>query len=206
VHGSEVLPRLLAIQDGDVLIALRSTGVHSNGLSLVRKCMEMSGLGWNDPPPFDSPYSTLADALLVPTRIYVKELQPVLRRRLVKSMAHITGGGLLGNIPRALPSHLRAVLNASASHWSLPPVFRWLQTTARLSQRELLRTFNCGIGMVLVVDRAAVPEVMALLEVSPSAPFILGSVRPRPPFYDMPVPAGDMQAEAAQVTIVGKLA
>lgn len=198
VRKCDLMPRLDAIRDCDVLIAVRSSGVHSNGFSLVRKCVEQSGLQWTDPPPFESPHATLGEALLQPTSIYVQELLPLARRRFIKAMAHITGGGLTDNIPRVLPPHLRAVLNAASPDWPLPPVFRWLQDVAQLSQEELVRTFNCGIGMVLVVDRVAVPAVMHELHGSPNRPFIVGAVRTRPV-----VPAGEA---SPQVVVVGTLA
>ena len=197
MRKGDILPRLDAIRDGDVIIAMRSSGVHSNGFSLVRRCVEQAGLKWTDPPPFESTHATLGEALLEPTRIYVKELLPLARRKFIKALAHITGGGLSDNIPRVLPAHLRAVLNAASAEWPLPPVFRWLQSVARLSQEELLRTFNCGIGMVLIVDRVAVPAVMHELHESASKPFIVGYVRNRPA-----VPQGE---QSPQVVVVGKL-
>lgn len=190
------MPRLDAIRDGDVLIAMRSSGIHSNGFSLVRKCVETAGLQWTDPPPFKSSHSTLGEALLEPTTIYVKELLPLARRKFIKAMAHITGGGLTDNIPRVLPPHLCAVLSAATTAWPLPPVFCWLQSVAQLSQEELVRTFNCGVGMVLVVDRVAVPAVMHELYGSASDPFIVGTVRSR-----SAVPAGEA---SPQVVVVGK--
>lgn len=208
VQSTQLLPRLNAMQDGDVLIALRSSGLHSNGYSLVRRCVELAGLQYSDPPPFESPHATLGEALLVPTRIYVRELLPLLRRGLIKGMAHITGGGILGNLPRALPPHLRAVLNATPqSGWALPPVCRWLQQVACLSVQEMLRTFNCGVGMVLVVDRAAVPEVMAELIASPSLPFVLGALRPRPrpQMQDLLSPQEEHAGDEGQVEVVGLL-
>lgn len=197
MRRGDILPRLESIRDGDVIIALRSSGVHSNGFSLVRKCVEQAGLHWTDAPPFDSPHATLGEALLEPTRIYVKELLTLARRKFIKAMAHITGGGLTDNIPRVLPPHLRAVLNAACPEWSLPPVFRWLQTVAQLPQEEMLRTFNCGVGMVLIVDRVAVPAIMHELHESASKPFIVGSVRARPA-----VAQGE---PSPQVVVVGKL-
>lgn len=156
VKRSEILPR--GIIAGDVLIGLRSSGVHSNGYSLVRKCVERSGLSWHDPAPFQ-PSDTLGDALLCPTKIYVANLMPLVKSGLLKGMAHITGGGLLDNLPRVLPDHLAAVVDLPSSGWELPPVFKWLQTLAHLPQNELLRTFNCGVGMVLVVCPTHVDEV-----------------------------------------------
>lgn len=174
VRRGDILPRYSDMAAGDVLIALPSSGVHSNGFSLVRKCVERAGLSWDSPVPFlhgESEHgggATLGEALLTPTKIYVKELLPLVRRKLIKAMAHITGGGLLDNIPRVLPPGLKAVLQLTDG--SLPPVFRWLQSIAHLPQEELLRTFNCGIGMVLVAAPSDVPAIMHALEAS----FIIG--------------------------------
>ena len=207
VHRAELLPRTQAIQEGDILIALRSSGVHSNGFSLVRRCVDMCALQWTDPPPYETHHHTLADALLEPTRIYVQDLLPIVRRRQIKAMAHITGGGLLDNLPRVLPTHLRAVLNVAMSGWTLPPVFRWLQQVAMLPIEEMLRTFNCGIGMVLVVDRALVPEVMAQLSVSSSEPFVLGTVRTMPAHYgrEQALKLTETERHHEQVVLVGDL-
>ncbi|HEX5080185.1 MAG TPA: phosphoribosylformylglycinamidine cyclo-ligase [Geminicoccaceae bacterium] len=137
------------IAAGDVLLGLASSGVHANGLSLVRKILRDHELGLPDPAPFAEEQS-LADALLIPTRIYVQSLLSLLRRTdVVKAMAHITGGGLLDNLPRVLPEGVVARIDASS--WRAPPVFRWLYEAGRLEPEEMLRTFNCGIGMVLVV-------------------------------------------------------
>eukprot|EP01039_Chlorochromonas_danica_P009330 gene9328-10298_t len=161
VRRPDILPR--GIQAGDVLLGLPSSGVHSNGYSLVRKCVERSGLTWSAAAPFQ-PSLSLAEALLVPTRIYVKALMPLIKKKVVKGMAHITGGGLLDNLPRILPESLAALVDVKQSGWQLPPVFQWLQSIANLPQQELLRTFNCGIGMVVVVGREDVEEVIADLE------------------------------------------
>ena len=136
---------------GDVVLGLASSGVHSNGYSLVRRIVEKSGLSWDAPAPF-APEKSLAEALLTPTRIYVKSLLPTIRDGLVKALAHITGGGLLENIPRVLPDGLGVALDAAA--WDLPPVFQWLGREGKVAPAELARTFNCGIGMVAV----AAPE------------------------------------------------
>jgi len=174
VRRSDILPRH-DIAVGDVLIALPSSGVHSNGFSLVRKCVEKAGLSWASPVPFlygsEHSGATLGEALLTPTKIYVKDLLPLVRRKLIKAMAHITGGGLLDNIPRVLNRDLKAVLHVDGSR-PLPPVFRWLQSIAHLSQEELLRTFNCGIGMVLVAAPSDVPAIMLAVETS----FIIGHI------------------------------
>jgi phosphoribosylformylglycinamidine cyclo-ligase len=152
------LPKGVAL--GDVLLGLGSNGVHSNGYSFVRKVVELSGLDWDAPSPFGS--GTLGQALLTPTRLYVKQALAAVRAGGVTALAHITGGGLTENPPRVIPDGLACEIDLAA--WTLPPVFRWLATTAGMSQPELLKTFNCGIGMMVVVspDRAdAIAELLA---------------------------------------------
>jgi phosphoribosylformylglycinamidine cyclo-ligase len=141
------------VAEGDVLLGLASDGVHSNGYSFVRKVVQLSGLGWDDANPFGP--GTLGQVLLTPTRLYVKSALAAVRAGGVHGLAHITGGGLTENPPRVLPEGLACAIDLSA--WSLPPVFRWLRDTAGMEEAELLKTFNCGIGMMLVVaaDRAA---------------------------------------------------
>ncbi|SLN71518.1 phosphoribosylformylglycinamidine cyclo-ligase [Roseisalinus antarcticus] len=145
---------------GDVLLGLASDGVHSNGFSLVRKVVALAGLGWDASAPFaDGP---LGAALLRPTRLYVRPALAAIRAGGVHGLAHITGGGLTENLPRILPEGLGAEVDLSA--WTLPPVFRWLAETGGLSQAELLKTFNAGIGMVLSVEAGradALAEVLA---------------------------------------------
>ena len=151
------LPRDVAA--GDVLLGLASNGVHSNGYSFVRKVVELSGLAWSDASPFSE--GTLGAALLAPTRLYVKQALAAIRAGGVHGLAHITGGGLTENPPRILPEGLACEIDLGA--WTLPPVFRWLASTANMSEPELLKTFNCGIGMILAVapDRAeAVAQVL----------------------------------------------
>jgi phosphoribosylformylglycinamidine cyclo-ligase len=140
------------VVEGDVILGLASDGVHSNGYSFVRKVVEMSGLGWDAASPFSG--GTLGEALLTPTRLYVRAALNAIRAGGVHALAHITGGGLTENPPRVLPEGLACEINLAA--WDLPPVFRWLAETARMSEPELLKTFNCGIGMIVVVaaDRA----------------------------------------------------
>ncbi len=136
------------VQPGDTVLALASSGVHSNGYSLVRRIVQMSGVGWDAAAPF-APGASLADALMTPTRIYVKPMLALHRAGLLRAAAHITGGGLPGNVPRVLPEGMRAVLDAGA--WTLPPVLRWLARTGGVAPAEMLRVFNCGVGMALVV-------------------------------------------------------
>ena len=152
---SALLPA--GVQAGDTLLGLASSGVHSNGFSLVRRLVELSGVALDAPAPF-APALSLGEALMAPTRIYVAPLLALHRAGLLRAAAHITGGGLPGNVPRVLPDGLHAVLDAGA--WPLPPVFRWLAGAGGVAPDEMLRVFNCGIGMVLAV---ADPDAAAAL-------------------------------------------
>ena len=136
------------VQAGDVLLGLASDGVHSNGYSLVRKLVEMSGLGWDADCPWAD--GTLGAALLTPTRLYVKSALAAIRAGGVHALAHITGGGLTENVPRVLPEGLGAEINLAA--WDLPGVFGWLRETGGMDEAEMLKTFNCGIGMIACVS------------------------------------------------------
>jgi phosphoribosylformylglycinamidine cyclo-ligase len=147
------------VAEGDVLIGLASNGVHSNGYSLVRKLVDISGLGWDDPCPWGQ--GTLGAALLAPTRLYVKQILEAVRAGGVHALAHITGGGLTENLPRVLPEGLGADIDLAA--WDLPDVFKWLAATGNMAESEILKTFNCGIGMILVVQADQVEALMALL-------------------------------------------
>jgi phosphoribosylformylglycinamidine cyclo-ligase len=150
------------IAEGDVILGLSSSGVHSNGFSLVRKIVELSGLAWDAPAPFAEGQS-LGAALLTPTRIYVKPLLKAIKEtKALKALAHITGGGFPENIPRVLPKHLAAEIDLSS--FQVPAVFSWLAKTGGVAQNEMLRTFNCGIGMIVVVSADKVDEVTKALE------------------------------------------
>jgi phosphoribosylformylglycinamidine cyclo-ligase len=162
-----------AVRPGDVVLGLSSTGVHSNGYSLVRRLVETEGLSYADPAPFANDLS-LGDALLTPTRIYVRTLLAAVRAGGIHAMAHITGGGLTGNIPRILPDGMGVALDAGA--WPLPPVFRWLRRAGGLSVPEMAQTFNCGIGMAVVVDADAADAVMAMLRDAGEAAHRIGRV------------------------------
>ncbi|CAH8389681.1 unnamed protein product [Eruca vesicaria subsp. sativa] len=141
---------------GDVLIGLPSSGVHSNGFSLVRKVVARSGLSLKDELPGGS--TTLGEALMAPTVIYVKQVLDIISRGGVKGIAHITGGGFTDNIPRVFPDGLGAVINTDA--WELPPLFKWIQQSGRIEDSEMRRTFNLGIGMVLVVSPEAALRIL----------------------------------------------
>ncbi|CAM9607186.1 unnamed protein product [Ectocarpus fasciculatus] len=184
VSRGKVLP--LQVSPGDVVLGLPSSGVHSNGFSLVRRIVEVKGLSYGDPAPFNAAAGgsggggerkTLAEELLVPTRIYVRALLPLLRAGLAKALAHITGGGLSENIPRVLGADVAVRLRAgsaaaaggggggggSSSAWDLPEIFQWLSAAGGLTQEELLRTLNCGVGMIVVVAPEAAEEARRLL-------------------------------------------
>ncbi len=168
-----LLPRLEAQEAGDVLIGLASSGAHANGYSLVRKIVTVSGLGWEAPAPF-SVGQTLAEALLEPTRIYVRGLLPSIRAGLIKGGAHITGGGLIENPPRAIRAGLAPRFDWSA--WQAPTVFHWLQETGKVSDHEMRRTFNCGIGFVLTAARADADALLAQLQAAGERAFVCGDL------------------------------
>jgi phosphoribosylformylglycinamidine cyclo-ligase len=152
VGRADLLPRA-DIAAGDVVIGLASTGVHSNGFSLVRRIAAATGLTWNNPAPFD-PSRTLGEALLTPTRLYVRSCLAAIRQtKAVKALAHITGGGFVDNIPRVLPEGFAVALDLDRV--PVLPVFKWLAASGKITEAEMLRTFNCGIGMVAVLDPAA---------------------------------------------------
>jgi phosphoribosylformylglycinamidine cyclo-ligase len=157
---------------GDVILGLASDGVHSNGFSLVRKVVERAGLAWDDPAPFAQ--SSVAQALLTPTRLYVRQTLAAIRGGGVHALAHITGGGLSENLPRVLPDGLGAQIDLGA--WDLPPVFRWMADVGALDQGELLRTFNSGIGMVVVVAPDAADAVTEKLSDAGETVFNIGTV------------------------------
>ena len=158
---------------GDVLLGLASDGVHSNGYSLVRKLVDISGLGWGSPCPWGE--GTLGAALLTPTRLYVKQALSAVRSGGVHALAHITGGGLTENIPRVLPDGLGVDIDLNA--WELPDVFKWLATTGDMADAEMLKTFNSGIGMILVVGAAEADRVQSVLSAHGEKVFVLGHVR-----------------------------
>ncbi|RLQ87664.1 phosphoribosylformylglycinamidine cyclo-ligase [Notoacmeibacter ruber] len=172
----QLLPRR-DIGAGDVVLGLPSSGVHSNGFSLVRRLVEVHGLKWEEPAPFDSS-TTLGEALIEPTRIYVKPLLATIRETgAIKAMAHITGGGFTENIPRVLPDDLGVEIDLSAV--TAAPVFSWLATAGDIAEEEMLRTFNCGVGMVVVVASDEVETVRQSLEQVGQPSLVIGSVTPR---------------------------
>ncbi len=173
VERGAVLPRMDAQAAGDVIIGLGSSGPHSNGYSLVRRVVERSGLAWTAPAPF-APDQPLAEALMAPTRIYIKSVLPQIKAGRVKGCAHITGGGLIENPPRAIAAGLQAEFDWNA--WPLPAVFAWLQTEGGISDHELHRTFNCGIGLILIVAPKDAPVVLTELLAAGEDAFVCGQL------------------------------
>ena len=185
-----LLPRR-DIAAGDILLGLASSGIHSNGYSLARRVVAHAGIGWGDPAPFD-PSIRLGDALLEPTRIYVKSCLAAIRETgAVKALAHITGGGFPDNIPRVLPEGLSA--RVALGEIAVPPVFSWLAATGGIAEAEMLRTFNCGIGMVVVVERDRCSDVIAAFTRAGESVVTLGEIVPS-------------ESEAEQVVYSGALA
>ena len=166
IDGRKIVP-------GDVVLGLASSGIHSNGYSLVRRIIEM------DKPDLNADFDgrTLADALMAPTRIYVKPLLSLMASVEVKGMAHITGGGLVENIPRILQEHLMAVLKKEA--WTMPPLFSWLQKHGNVASEEMHRVFNCGIGMAVIVSREQAEQAMAHLRAAGETVYRIGEIRQR---------------------------
>jgi phosphoribosylformylglycinamidine cyclo-ligase len=162
-----------AVREGDVLLGLASSGPHSNGYSLIRKVLDASGADLGMPMAG----RTLGEALMAPTRIYIASLLPLARAGKINAMAHITGGGLLENVPRVLPENACAHIDTRS--WAMPTVFEWLQQAGRIDAREMYRTFNCGIGMVVVVRGSEVSDVTRQLQAAGEQVFQIGTIVPR---------------------------
>ena len=160
------------VSDGDVLIALGSSGPHSNGYSLVRKILEVSGC---DPQTTELDGKPLADHLLAPTRIYVKSVLELIEKVDVHAIAHLTGGGFWENIPRVLPDNTQAVIDESS--WQWPEVFNWLQTAGNVERHEMYRTFNCGVGMIIALPAPEVDKALALLNANGENAWKIGIIK-----------------------------
>ncbi|MBM7094919.1 phosphoribosylformylglycinamidine cyclo-ligase [Bacillus sp. H-16] len=163
-----------AIQEGDVLIGLPSSGLHSNGFSLVRKVIADRGIRYSDPMPDDEGGRTVGEWILTPTKIYVKPVLSLVKQGLLKGAAHNTGGGLYENVPRMLPEGVKAVVDSSA--WRKPSIFTWMGTLGGIVQRDMYETFNMGIGMVLAVSENQVVEAMSLLKEAGEEPVQIGKI------------------------------
>jgi phosphoribosylformylglycinamidine cyclo-ligase len=164
-----------SIAPGDFILGLPSSGVHSNGFSLVRSIVQQAGLGWDAPCPY-APGLSLGEALMTPTRLYVHAVLALHRAGLLKGAAHITGGGLPGNLPRVLPKGVCAAIDGDA--WTIPPVFHWLAQAGNVAPDEMLRVFNCGIGMALIVSN--VSSATALLSELGEAFEVIGRIEADP--------------------------
>ena len=175
VERDAVLPKFERQRAGDLLIGLASSGPHSNGYSLVRRVVERSGLAWDAPAPF-AEGASLAEALLAPTRIYVRSALPILQRGLASGAAHITGGGLVENPPRAIAPGLAPRFDWGA--WTPAPVFDWLAEAGGIARAEMRRTFNCGLGLVLVVAPDAAGEALAALADAGEDAAVVGELAP----------------------------
>ncbi|KAJ1679738.1 hypothetical protein EV182_001429 [Spiromyces aspiralis] len=173
VERENLLPQIAKIHVGDALVGLASSGVHSNGFSLVRKVVSNAGLTMKSPCPWN-PATTVGQELLTPTRIYVKPLLPLVRDGEIKAMAHITGGGFIDNIPRVLPNDLAVEIDLTA--WQLPRVFQWIKASGNVQAVEMARTFNCGVGMILIVDQQRADAVVAALKAEGESAFVIGKV------------------------------
>ena len=178
VEKEQMLPRLDRIADDDVIIGLPSSGVHSNGYSMVRKVLEISCTSLEDQTPFDTS-KTFGQVLLTPTRLYVKSLLPIIQKfgQQVVALCHITGGGLVENIPRILPEDKCAELDGSS--WQPHPIFDWLHQTGKVVEEEMLRTFNCGLGMVVIVKRDFADAILKEIKQEEPNAVVVGFIRPR---------------------------
>ena len=175
VEADAILPRK-DIKEDDCVLGLASSGIHSNGYSLVRKIIAAKGFSFDDKAPFDEK-RLFADILLTPTRIYVKSLKAAALKGRIKGLAHITGGGLLENIPRVLPDTFGVTLNARG--WDIPPIFKWLAKEGNVEAIEMTRTFNCGIGMIVIVAKEDKKSVTETLENEGEKVFSIGRVEKR---------------------------
>ena len=158
------------VKEGDTLIALTSSGPHSNGYSLIRKIIDVTNADLTQ----DCGGRPLADALMEPTRIYVKSVLKLIKESSVNAMAHITGGGLTENIPRVLPEGCKAVIDTKS--WTFPPVFQWLQKGGNVDMREMYRTFNCGVGMVIAIPASETDNALTILRAACETAFVIGSI------------------------------
>ena len=167
IDGTRIVP-------GDVILGLASSGAHSNGYSLIRKILERAKVSSTD--SFDG--KTFGDVVMAPTRIYVKSILSLMTKVDVKGMAHITGGGIVENVPRVLPENTQAVISKAA--WTLPPLFQWLQEQGSVADAEMHRVFNCGIGMVIVLSAQDASLAIKELHSLGEQVYELGKIVPRP--------------------------
>lgn len=173
VEREDILPQKDLISKGDILIGLPSSGFHSNGFSLIRKVLEHCKINFSDQCSWE-PQKSIAEVLLEPTKIYVNSIMPLLDKKLIKAMAHITGGGLTENLPRIIDDKYGFAINLDS--WQIPDCFNWVQENGKISQQEMLKTFNCGIGMVLVIAKDNVPLLKNILSLRQQPFYQIGHI------------------------------
>lgn len=176
VLKNDILPKFDEMKEGDILLGIASDGVHSNGFSLVRKIIDSTEFEYTDAAPWN-PSKTIGEEVLVPTRIYVKQLLPSIREKLILGLSHITGGGLVENVPRALPKHLSASIDINT--WEVPPIFKWLGKTGGVPIKDILKTLNLGVGMVVIVKPENVAAVRKNLEAAGETVYEIGHLTKR---------------------------
>ena len=174
VNRNNVLPKLSDITVGDAVIAIASSGIHSNGYSLVRYIIDKKNINIFDKPPFPSEYDTISECLLIPTKIYVKSVLPIMKESKIKAAAHITGGGLIENIPRILPKYYGVEIDMKK--WHVHDIFKWLFSIGNVDINEMLRTFNLGIGMILIIDKNDIYHVCNALNMNGETAQYVGNV------------------------------
>jgi phosphoribosylamine--glycine ligase/phosphoribosylformylglycinamidine cyclo-ligase len=179
VEREQMLPKLDLVVPGDIVLGLSSSGIHSNGYSLVRKIISVNKIDLHQPPPFSSKHQRIGDVLLEPTKIYVKPVLPLIQDQTIKALAHITGGGLPENIPRVVPSNVQVDLDLRS--WPLPPIYKWLISLGKFSADDLLKTWNMGIGLVIVVAADKLEHVRKVLKEHGEESYIIGHVSARQP-------------------------
>ncbi|CAI8492343.1 unnamed protein product [Pichia kudriavzevii] len=173
VLKKEILPKFDEMKEGDVLLGLASDGVHSNGFSLVRKIIDSTDFEYTDAAPWN-PSRTIGEEVLIPTRIYVKQLLPSIKENLILGLSHITGGGLVENVPRALPKHLAASIDLKT--WEVPEIFKWLGKTGGVPIKDILKTLNLGVGMVVIVKPENVEQVTKNLQAAGETVYNIGKL------------------------------
>lgn len=182
VERTHALPHLSDMHDGDIILGLASSGLHSNGFSLVRHLLAINDIDLYDQPPFESSHATLYEALLEPTKIYTQSVLPLVHGGSIKAVAHITGGGLVENIPRIIPTGIRVELDSHS--WHIPSLFRWIAQTGHIAEHEMRRTFNMGIGMIVVVKREDASYVQHALEQNGQTVYRIGVLREKTSIKD----------------------
>ena len=161
------------VKNGDILIGIKSNGVHSNGFSLIRKALKTNRITVDSKLPFDST-KTVGEELLIPTKIYVNELLPLIKKELINSIAHITGGGIFENLSRVIPNNLKGVIKTK--DFKIPEIFHWLKKLAKISSQEMLTTFNCGIGVIIIIKKVNYKKVLNYLKKNKVEFCLLGEI------------------------------